>query len=121
MAMNKKEQESLRVAQREAAVGRALSWSKYAPAPLDTPESGAIEGWNATFWSSLPCAARAAAQAITSKYFHGHGVAGRLDSQGSLTLYPSKVEALKAARIKAERVFAEFLADVDKAIEKEQS
>jgi hypothetical protein len=119
MAMTKKEQAAMADLQRELAEARALRFTPLVERDLPAPDrgtSGMISGWdyNAYYMN--------AEQAWSESVAHGRGSAPKSSmsaSQGALSLYSTKLLALKAMRNEMEHKAARELAKVDALIEQE--
>jgi len=108
MAMTKKEQEQVQELKRKLSTLAALRWTEKV-LPDVPPRSKFTEGLT-TGW--LPCYTRVE-PACSSVVSHAIGQTHETTSQGSRSLYSTKLLALKALRHEMELRFANELAGID--------
>ncbi len=121
MAMNKKEREALEAAERQARVNRALRWSDYSverdvPPPTSGHGTTLSRGWDAMLiLGGFRSITTGVGKKCSSSISHGIGWE-KTSTQNPISLYSTRLKALCAQRVLAERAFAEMLADIDEAI-----
>lgn len=119
MAMNKKEKAAYEEALQELAIARALRWSDQpVPEPDVPPPKGYSDlsrGWRATDYFERYGSQEYACKACSSSCNHGVGWE-KTSSQNPISLYSTKLLALRRSRANAERQFAKVLAKIDAEI-----
>lgn len=116
MAMTKKEKAEFDTAILKAQTLAALRWTDPVEKDLPVPESGGlIEGW--TFNTYIP----EVTQMWSSSYSHGSGLRDeqKFSIQQGISLYSTKLLALKAMRHHIECESAEKLRRIDEQIKSE--
>jgi len=117
MAMNKKDQAALEAALTEAALRRT------SPVEPDVPPPGVGSSVGALSKGFLPLAETSEHArveiACSSSVYHGTRSQTKTDTQGSRSLYSTRLLALKALRYKVESECARRLRRIDKQIEEE--
>lgn len=120
--MNKKEQAELASLREELRIARAFRFTEKVEKDVPRPDCGSTSGWDINehvgdnSWDSHSGVYEAWSECVS----HGAGVARSMSgSQGGISLYSTKLLALRALRFALERRFAKRLADVDAMIEKE--
>lgn len=115
MAMNKKEKAELDKLKQELRLAKALRWTvpiepDVSPPP---PFTEMKRGW---LYNDYITSARVE-PACASSHFHAFGQTDRTTTQGTRSLFSSRLLALKALRHRLELKCAEILAKIDKDIE----
>lgn len=117
MAMNKKEAAELAAAKKAVIVARALNWSE--PVLPDVPvPKGSVETTGYLYNDHSHCVI----YARSSSLYHATSwdrMPAKTTSQGSRSLYSTKLLALRALRHAMEKRFADELAEVDIQIQQE--
>jgi hypothetical protein len=114
MAMTKKEQEKME----ELLIISALRYTTEVQPDIQPPPLGQIgnEIRNGYLYNTYTLRIT---EACTSSIYHNDNGHDRTTSQGSCSLYSTKLLALKAMRNEAEKQYAKKLREIDKMIEKE--
>lgn len=119
MAMNKKEQAEMAELKRQVAINRALNWTQSIAPDLKVPSFDDKDSSGFVFNAHNAHVQPAWSTSVS----HGVGQPARMKgysaSQRGISMYSSKLLALRALRHEMELAFANRLADVDKQIEAE--
>jgi hypothetical protein len=119
MAMNKKEQAEFEAAKKAVIVARALNWSE--PVARDvfpsSSSAGDVRGFTFNTYSNevLYALSGAVGHATSDDKFPV-----KTSRQNSISMFSTKLRALKALRHSAEKECAERLAKIDMQIQAEQ-
>lgn len=118
MSMNKKEQAEFAAAKKAVIVARALNWREPVLPDVDIPKAGGrTQGFTYNTHSATIM------YAISSSVSHATGWSefpAKTSSQRPLSMYSTKLRALKALRHAVEKECAEKLANIDVQIQVEK-
>ena len=107
------------VAAREVCLIAALRWTEPAPA-RDVPPPDGLGSYNRLSTGyTFNVHTRSTSEACSSSVSHAIGRTDRADSQRPISLYSTRLLALRALRAAMEREYAEALLRIDDQIKKE--
>ncbi len=118
--MNKKEQAEFEAAKKAVFVARALNWSEPVPRDVAVPVRGHTTGWvyNANLRS--PCVMKALSSSTGhATTWESNDFPVGTSTQRGISMYSTRLLALRAMRHEIECEVAEILAGIDIEIQKE--
>jgi hypothetical protein len=117
MSMNKKEQAEFDAAKKAVIVARALNWSEPVERDIPIPQGGESKGFIFNTYSA------AVMYALSSSVGHAtshEGFPKKTSSQRGMSLFSTRLLALRAMRHEVEKECAEKLAGIDMQIQAER-
>lgn len=116
MAMNKKEQAELEELRKQLAIAKAFRFTEPVERDVQPPESysALATGW---VYNEYNCMVSVA---CSNSVHHAVGRTDKTNTQRPISMYSSKLLALKGLRNALEQKYAKALADIDAQIEKER-
>lgn len=112
--LSKKKEAELLQQQRESRIRAALHWTE----PAAGPDVGIPDDYKTLVTGyTFNAYAMQVYEACTTEFFHAVGRTDRVEAQGPLRLYSTRLLALRALRNAVERECAERLAKIDQMIE----
>lgn len=121
MAMNKKEQAAFEAMKREILLAKAFRFTERVKPDIMPPTTSELrKGWHYNSYIGSYSGPRVH-RACTSAVHHSIGNDTKTDTQQPLSLYSTKLLALRALRHDVEKQVANILADIDEQIEAEKA